>query len=71
MYNCMCNYMYVGVTGELLYWIMWEAVHRLEECGLKVCHLFVCLSKVEVSIHALHACNFHMFTLPGNYCICI
>ena len=26
----------IGVTGELLYWIMWEAVRRLEECDLKV-----------------------------------
>ena len=26
----------VGVTGQLLYWIMWEAVRRLEEMNLKV-----------------------------------
>ena len=25
-----------GVTGEMLYWIVWEAVWRLEETGLKV-----------------------------------
>ena len=25
-----------GVTGETLYWLMWEAVRRLEEIGLKV-----------------------------------
>ena len=26
----------VGITAEFLYWIMWEAVRRLEEIGLKV-----------------------------------
>ena len=40
-YFSSCNndhaYMYnTGVTGELLYWIMWEAVRRLEEINLKV-----------------------------------
>ena len=27
---------YEGVTGQMLYWIMWEAVRRLEEINLKV-----------------------------------
>ena len=25
-----------GVTGKSLYWIMWEGVRRLEQCGFKV-----------------------------------
>ena len=33
------NYFYnalLGVVGHSLYWIMWEAVRRLEMIGLKV-----------------------------------
>ena len=30
---CMYN---IGITGQSLYWIMWEAVRRLEEINLKV-----------------------------------
>ncbi len=26
-----------GVTGQELFWIMWEAVRRLEKINLKVC----------------------------------
>ena len=29
-------YTQLGVTGNSLYWIMWEAVRRLEEINLKV-----------------------------------
>ena len=31
----------VGITAEFLYWIMWEAVRRLEEIGLKVAKMYV------------------------------
>ena len=35
--NCTHNVnVHAGVTSEYLYWIMWEAVRRLEESGLKV-----------------------------------
>lgn len=45
---CVCDvlhsitmfYIHAGITSELLYWVMWEAVRRLEQCGLKV-HLFI------------------------------
>ena len=29
-------YTHLGVTGHSLYWIMWEAIRRLEEINLKV-----------------------------------
>ena len=33
---CFVHFSYTGITGECLYWIIWEAVRRLEECELKV-----------------------------------
>ena len=38
---CSCN---EGVTGHMLYSIMWEAVRRLEEINLKVSsHTYICV----------------------------
>ena len=35
--TCMhCFSVATGVTGQMLYWIMWEALCRLEEINLKV-----------------------------------
>lgn len=41
---CICR---EGVTGHMLYWIMWEAVRRLEEINLKV--IFSCQSCIASS----------------------
>ena len=35
-FTCITNTCPIGATGEMMYWIMWEAVRRLEECDLKV-----------------------------------
>ena len=42
--------MQVYVTGEMLHWIMWEAVRRLEEINLRVCTWSVGVSTVMLYI---------------------
>lgn len=52
-----------GVTGEMLYWIMWEAVRRLEEINLKVC---TCITS-----HFLIMCLLCMniYTMKNSLCL--
>ena len=46
---------YIGVTGEMLYWIMWEAVRRLEEINLKVIfELVITFLYIVCSRHTTH-----------------
>lgn len=46
----------IGVTGQMLFWIMWEAVRRLEEIGLKVINFVVEYKEYTVNYFSSSRC---------------
>ena len=52
-----CVMFNAGVTGQMLYWIMWEAVRRLEELSLKVTFYIFCAFSIYYASFVSHTCT--------------